>query len=109
MAPTIGPCYLLKEGFHPVGKIIRDDRLLTMRTKLLLKSTTELDDRNARHVGAALKCLEQGNVTEACSEIRKIQRIFAGHPSVINLRQRLVAVLCGWEQNGAVLETQCAA
>jgi len=27
-----------------------------------------------------------------------IQRIFASHPTVIRLRQRLVTVMCGWDE-----------
>jgi len=69
-----------------------------MQTRLALKSVGVLDDRNARHVDTANRWLEEGNVGEACKEIRMIQRIFAAHPTVIRLRQRLVAVLCGWDE-----------
>jgi uncharacterized protein HemY len=77
-----------------------------MRTNLILKSATDLDEKNARHVRAASKCLEQGQVAQACTEIRQIQRMFASHPAVIQLRQQLVAVLCGWDQTSEV-EAQC--
>jgi hypothetical protein len=33
-----------------------------------------------------------------------IQRIFAGHPTVIKLRQRLVAVVCGWDEPAVPIE-----
>ena len=79
-----------------------------MRTKLLLKSTEVLDERNATHIKAAQKWLEEGNATEACKEIRMIQRIFASHPAVVRLRQRLVAVLYGWDETPAVVEGQSA-
>ncbi len=69
-----------------------------MRTKLALRSAGTLDDKNARHVRAAITWLEQHNVAEACKEIRQIQRVFGNHPSVIRVRQQLVAVLCGWDQ-----------
>ena len=103
----MGHCFLSKAGFHPVGNFVARDILLLMRTKLLIKSTEKLDDKNARHVGAALKWLDEGNVTEACGEIRKIQRMFAGHPAVIKVRQRLVSVLCGWDETGTTAEPQC--
>jgi len=70
-----------------------------MQTKLILKSSEVLDERNARHVNSALNWLQQGNVGEACKEIRLIQRMFASHPTVIALRRRLVEVLCGCEEN----------
>ena len=78
-----------------------------MQTKLILKSSEVLDERNARHVNTALNWLQQGNVGEACKEIRLIQRMFAGHPTVIALRRRLVEVLCGWEQDGEADPEAC--
>jgi len=67
-----------------------------MQTRL--KPARPLDERNARHVSAALTWLQEGNVGEACKEIRMVQRMFADHPSVIELRRRLVAAVCGWEE-----------
>ena len=79
-----------------------------MRTRLALKSAAVLDEKNARHVSTALKWLDEGNVTEACKEIRLIQRLFASHPAVIELRQRLVAVVCGLEETNALPQAQAA-
>ena len=79
-----------------------------MRIKLALKSTDKLDEKNARHVHAALSWLEQRRIAEACAEIRQIQRMFASHPAVIQLRQRLVAVLYGWEEPAGAIEGQQA-
>jgi len=73
-----------------------------------MKSAAVLDDKNARHVRAAQKWLNEGNVSEACKEIRSIQRLFASHPSVIELRQRLVAVVCGLDQTDSSLQAQAA-
>lgn len=67
-----------------------------------------MDEVNASHVAAAEKWLEQGNVAEACKELRCIQRAVAGHPTVINLRRRLVAVLCGWEEEAPAAEAPAA-
>jgi len=73
-----------------------------------MKSAAVLDDKNARHVSAAQKWLNEGNVSEACKDIRSIQRLFASHPSVIELRQRLVAVVCGLDQTDSSLQAQAA-
>lgn len=78
-----------------------------MRNRLGFKSTEVLDEKNSLHVSAALKWLDEGKVSEACMEIRQIQRMFATHPSVIKVRQRLVAVLCGWEESSPSPEGQC--
>src|SRR5207253_2881902 len=97
-----------RAGFHPLGSFRDHDSFETMRTKLLLKPSGVLDERNASHIKAAQKWLEQGNAAEACKEIRMIQRIFASHPAVIRLRQHLVAVLCGWDQASGTVENQTA-
>ncbi len=67
-----------------------------------------LDETNARHVNAAEKWLAEGNVTEACKELRSIQRIAAGHPAVIRLRRRLVSVICGLDETPAAVPVQSA-
>ena len=38
-----------------------------------------------------------------------IQRIFGSHPTVIRLRQRLVAVMCGWDEATARPEAEIEA
>jgi len=65
-----------------------------------------LDETNARHVTAAEKWLAEGNVTEACKELRSIQRVVAGHPAVIRLRRRLVNVICRLEEAPAAVPAQ---
>ncbi len=72
------------------------------------KLVISLDERNARHVSAAEKWLSEGNVPEACKELRSIERVVAGHPAVIQLRRRLVAVLCGWDEEPADTAVQAA-
>lgn len=82
------------------------DSFGTMQTKTAPVTYKVLDERNARHVEAAEKWLQEGNVAEACKELRNIQRAVAGHPTVIDLRRRLVAVLCGWEEEKEVAQAQ---
>ena len=77
-----------------------------MQTRL--KPARPLDERNARHVNAALTWLQEGNTGEACKEIRMVQRMFADHPAVIELRRRLVATVCGWEEETLSPQTESA-
>ena len=79
-----------------------------MQSKLALKSAGKLDEKNARHVETALKWLDERRITEACAEMRQIQRMFASHPAVVQLRQRLVAVLYGWDEASGAIEAQAA-
>jgi len=99
---------LPEAGFHPLGEFGAGATVAIMQTKLALNSATVLDETNARHVRAALGWLEARNVAEACKEIRLIRRIFANHPAVIRVRQRLVAVVCGWEDEKQAVEGELA-
>ena len=72
-----------------------------MQTNFTLKSAAIPDEKNARHVDAALKCLDERKVNEASREIRKIQSPYTTNPAVVQFRERLVAVLYGWEEEAA--------
>ncbi len=77
-----------------------------MQSTISLNRNYALDARNSQHVRSAEEWLEKGNTTEACKELRKIERSVAGHPAVIQLRRRLVSVLFGWEEPAVASEAQ---
>jgi hypothetical protein len=54
-----------------------------------------IDSENARHIRATEALLEQGDVSAACQELRKISRRVAGTGAVISLRRRLVEAVLG--------------
>jgi len=68
-----------------------------MQMQIQIKPTSALDKRNTRIVLAAQQLLQDGKTTEACNELRKIERRVASHPAVVQLRRNLVANLYGWE------------
>ncbi len=74
-----------------------------MQMQISLKTTSALDNRNARIVLAAQQFLQEGKTAEACDELRKIERRVASHPAVIQLRRNLVATLYGWEQEDTAI------
>lgn len=80
-----------------------------MQMQISLKTTSALDNRNARIVLAAQEFLQQGRTTEACDELRKIERRVASHPAVVQLRRNLVATLYGWEQEDTAISRLQAA
>ena len=75
----------------------------TMQMQISLKTTSALDNRNAKIVLAAQDLLQQGRTKEACDELRKIERRVASHPAVVQLRRNLVATLYGWEQEDTAI------
>ena len=74
-----------------------------MQMQISLKTTSALDNRNARIVLSAQQLLQEGKTAEACDELRKIERRVASHPAVIQLRRNLVASLYGWEQEDTAI------
>jgi hypothetical protein len=68
-----------------------------MQMQIQIKPTSALDKRNTRIVLTAQQLLQDGKTTEACNELRKIERRVASHPAVVQLRRNLVANLYGWE------------
>jgi hypothetical protein len=74
-----------------------------MQMQISLKTTSALDKRNAGIVLTTQQLLEQGKTTEACNEIRKIERRVASHPAVVQLRRNLVASLYGWEHEDTAI------
>ena len=78
--------------------------------QIQIKPTSALDKRNARIVLATQQLLQEGKTTEACNELRKIERRVASHPAVVQLRRNLVASLYGWEyEDTAISRLQPAA
>ena len=71
--------------------------------QISLKTTSALDNRNARIVLAVQQLLQEGKTTEACNELRKIERRVASHPAVVQLRRNLVASLYGWEHEDTAI------
>ena len=74
-----------------------------MQMQISLKTTSALDNRNSRIVLAAQQLLQEGKTTQACDELRKIERRVASHPAVVQLRRNLVATLYGWEQEDTAI------
>jgi hypothetical protein len=71
--------------------------------QISLKTTSALDKRNANIVLTAQQLLQAGKTTEACNELRKIERRVASHPAVVQLRRNLVASLYGWEHEDTAI------
>jgi len=74
-----------------------------MQMQISLKTTSALDKRNANIVLTAQQLLNEGKTTEACNELRKIERRVASHPAVVQLRRNLVASLYGWEHEDTAI------
>jgi hypothetical protein len=74
-----------------------------MQIQIALKTTSALDKRNANIVLTTQQLLQQGKTTEACNELRKIERRVASHPAVVQLRRNLVASLYGWEHEDTAI------
>jgi hypothetical protein len=74
-----------------------------MQMQIQLKTTSALDKRNARIVLTTQQLLQEGKTTDACNELRKIERRVASHPAVVQLRRNLVASLYGWEHEDTAI------
>ena len=74
-----------------------------MQMQISLKTTSALDNRNARIVLTTQQLLQEGKTAEACNELRKIERRVASHPAVVQLRRNLVASLYGWEHEDTAI------
>src|SRR5687768_14413204 len=74
-----------------------------MQMQISLKTTSALDNRNARIVLTTQQLLQEGKTNEACNELRKIELRVASHPAVVQLRRNLVASLFGWEQEDTAI------
>ncbi|HZO85792.1 MAG TPA: hypothetical protein VFC26_11295, partial [Verrucomicrobiae bacterium] len=90
-------------GKHPVGAARGNLKIVPMQMQISLKTTSALDKRNANIVLTAQQLLNEGKTTEACNELRKIERRVASHPAVVQLRRNLVASLYGWEHEDTAI------
>ena len=86
-----------------MGGILDLSQTPTMQMQISLKTTSALDNRNAKIVLATQQLLQEGRTAEACDELRKIERRVASHPAVVQLRRNLVATLYGWEQEDTAI------
>jgi hypothetical protein len=86
-----------------VGGIFDLFQTPAMQIQISLKTTSALDNRNAKIVLATQQLLQEGRTAEACDELRKIERRVASHPAVVQLRRNLVATLYGWEQEDTAI------
>src|SRR5688572_18061753 len=80
-----------------------------MQIQIQLQPKGALDNRNGKIVLAAQRLLQEGKVSEACDELRKIERRVAAHPAVVQLRRNLVGALFGWEPEDNALNRLAAA